>query len=201
MLSTVPPLSEAEEKHCISIICFLAGDACNRAKIRMSGAFTRIVEIAKNTKCNMVLTMILIGLQSFKYDNISIDLMIKIGLVNVLVERLDLSTRDLSETHVVKRVSKRSNFDVDAVAVGTTGDDGDDDQTAEEMPASSKRMKLDFYRSRVGFNPIFSYLKRLIVLIYRAQHRLVISTMLTQIVRVVRLVCRRDARHREIMVN
>lgn len=117
----------------------------------MSGAFTRIMEIAKNTKCNMVLTMILIGLQSFKYDNISIDLMIKIGLVNVLVERLDLSTRDLSETHA-KRVTKRNNCDVDAVAVSTTGDD--EDQCAEDLPTSSKRMKVDFYRSRVGLNVI-----------------------------------------------
>lgn len=99
----------------------------------------------------MVLTMILIGLQSFKYDNISIDLMIKIGLVNVLVERLDLSTRDLSETHA-KRVTKRSNFDVDSVAVGTNGDDADGDRCAEELPTSSKRMKVDFYRSRVGLN-------------------------------------------------
>lgn len=115
------------------------------------------MEIAKNTKCNMVLTMILIGLQSFKYDNISIDLMIKIGLVNVLVERLDLSTRDLSETHA-KRVTKRSNIDVDTVAVGPAGNNDDDDQNVEEqLPTPSKRMKVDFYRSRVGFNVIWQF--------------------------------------------
>lgn len=114
------------------------------------------MEIAKNTKCNMVLTMILIGLQSFKYDNISIDLMIKIGLVNVLVERLDLSTRDLSETHA-KRVTKRSNVDVDAVAIGTTVDDADDQTVEELLPNSSKRMKVDFFRSRVSLNVIWQF--------------------------------------------
>lgn len=131
-----PALTEAEERHCISIICFLATDACNRAKIRMSGAFSRIMEIAKNTKCDVVLTMILIGLQSFKYDNISIDLMIKIGLINVLIERLDINTRDLNENHSKKIVSKRSanNSNKDANA-------GEEEEVRSNTP---KRMKVDF---------------------------------------------------------
>lgn len=101
-----PPLSETEERHCIAVVCLLASDACNRAKIRISGAFTRIMEIAKRTKCNAVLTSILMGLQNFRYDNNSIDQMISVGLVSVLVERLERLTRDMSETHV-KRVLKR----------------------------------------------------------------------------------------------
>lgn len=56
---TDPPLSESEERHCISIICFLAGDSCNRAKIRISGAFKRIIEVAKNTKCDDTLSMVI----------------------------------------------------------------------------------------------------------------------------------------------
>lgn len=53
-----PSLSESEERHCISIICLLAGDSCNRAKIRMSGAFKRIIEVAKNTNCDDTLAMV-----------------------------------------------------------------------------------------------------------------------------------------------
>lgn len=94
-----PPLSEQEERYCIVVICFLAGNACNRAKIRISGAFTRIMEIAKSTRCYAVLTSILMGLANFRYDLISIDQMIAGGLVSVLVERLEDMTRDMSDEH------------------------------------------------------------------------------------------------------
>lgn len=52
------PLSESEERHCVCIICFLADDACNRAKIRQSGAFKRILELAKNTTSDSLLSMV-----------------------------------------------------------------------------------------------------------------------------------------------
>lgn len=38
-------------------------------------------------------------MQHFVYDSISIDLMIKIGLINVMVERLDMYTRDMANEH------------------------------------------------------------------------------------------------------
>lgn len=52
------PLSEAEEKDCVRVICFLADDACNRAKIRKSGAFKRLLELAKNTTNDSLLKMV-----------------------------------------------------------------------------------------------------------------------------------------------
>lgn len=118
-----PRLTDAEERYCVNIICFLSGDACNRAKIRTSGALRRLMLIVKNTKCDTVLStvcmmnhwllwvpiefllfywQILKGLQSFQYDNISIYSMIKIGLVDVLIERLDSNTKELAEEHVKK---------------------------------------------------------------------------------------------------
>lgn len=54
-----PSLTESEERHCISIICLLANDSCNRAKIRWSGAIKRIIEVAKNTKCDDTLSMVM----------------------------------------------------------------------------------------------------------------------------------------------
>lgn len=54
----IKPLSESEERHCVNIICFLAFDACNRAKIRKSGAFRHLLEIAKNTQSDSMLTTV-----------------------------------------------------------------------------------------------------------------------------------------------
>lgn len=53
------PLSDTEERHCVSIICQLAYDSCNRAKIRRSGAFKRILELAKNTTSDALLSMVI----------------------------------------------------------------------------------------------------------------------------------------------
>lgn len=52
------PLSTAEERYCICIICYLAGDSCNRAKVRKSGAFKHLLQIAKNTDNDALLTMV-----------------------------------------------------------------------------------------------------------------------------------------------
>lgn len=52
------PLSEAEERDCVTVICSLADDACNRAKIRQSGAFKRLLELAKNTTSDSLLSMV-----------------------------------------------------------------------------------------------------------------------------------------------
>lgn len=53
------PLTESEERHCVCVICFLADDACNRAKIRKSGAFKHLLELAKNTTSDSLLTMVI----------------------------------------------------------------------------------------------------------------------------------------------
>lgn len=76
---------------------------------------------------------ILIGLQHFRYDNMSIDLMIRMGLVNVLIKLLDLKTKDLSETHestVLKKIDSKRSFLKDS----------DDDADAIVSP---KKMKID----------------------------------------------------------
>lgn len=52
-------LSTAEERYCICVICYLAGDSCNRAKVRKSGAFKHLLQIAKNTDNDALLTMVM----------------------------------------------------------------------------------------------------------------------------------------------
>lgn len=91
------------------------------------------MDIAKHTKCDAVLTTILIGLQNFRYDNNSIDQMIRVGLVSVLVERLGISTRDLSETHV-KRVMKRPFNAGNSSGGGDVSMGLDDQGSREELP-------------------------------------------------------------------
>lgn len=50
-------LSVAEERYCICVICLLADDSCNRAKVRKSGAFKHLLQVAKNTDNDPLLTM------------------------------------------------------------------------------------------------------------------------------------------------
>lgn len=141
-----PALSETEERHCIAVICALASSACNRAKIRISGAFTRIMEIAKQTKCDTVLKSILMGLKHFQYDLISIDQMIGVGLVSVLVERLDRLTGDMSAQHEPEAVKRQPEEPADADA--DAADDGEAQPPAEsdndsDGPASTKRPRFE----------------------------------------------------------
>lgn len=51
-------LSVAEERYCICVICLLADDSCNRAKVRKSGAFKHLLQVAKNTDNDPLLTMV-----------------------------------------------------------------------------------------------------------------------------------------------
>lgn len=39
------------------------------------------------------------GLKNFRYDNMSMDLMIHMGLMTVLINRLEISIKDLKESH------------------------------------------------------------------------------------------------------
>lgn len=67
----VTPLDESEERHCVCVICFLADDACNRAKIRQSGAFKRLLQMAKDTTSDSLLIMVTLisfeGKQEFQF--------------------------------------------------------------------------------------------------------------------------------------
>lgn len=83
------PLTDSETRHCINIICLLAGDACNRAKIRRSGTLRKLLNIAKTSNSTPEISLILFALNHFQYDNMSMDLLIRDGLVGFLVKELD----------------------------------------------------------------------------------------------------------------
>lgn len=51
-------LNSSEERYCICVICLLADDSCNRAKVRKSGAFKHLLHVAKNTDNDPLLIMV-----------------------------------------------------------------------------------------------------------------------------------------------
>lgn len=77
-------------------------------------------------------------MQHFRYDNLSTDLMIKMGLMNVLIDRLQSSIEDLEEEHFVDAL-KPLEMDSDKNDDGSDGGEDDADGNAPE----SKRFKID----------------------------------------------------------
>lgn len=79
----------------------------------------------------MIHFQILIGIKNFRYDNMSMDLMIHMGLLNVLVNRLETSIKDLKETH---NTDKQKGKESARARV--------DDEDIESI--FRKRIKMDF---------------------------------------------------------
>lgn len=52
-------LNNSEERYCICVICLLADDSCNRAKVRKSGAFKHLLHVAKTTDNDPLLIMVI----------------------------------------------------------------------------------------------------------------------------------------------
>lgn len=63
-------LSIAEERYCICVICLLADDSCNRAKVRKSGAFKHLLQVAKDTDNDPLLTMVSNGNTKYSHYNL-----------------------------------------------------------------------------------------------------------------------------------
>lgn len=72
------------------------------------------------------------GLKNFRYDNMSMDLMIQMGLMHVLINRLEISIKDLKESH---------NTDQEKKTELMRGRDDDDDDIDMMFP---KRIKMEF---------------------------------------------------------
>lgn len=102
------PLSESETRHCINVICMLSGDACNRSKIRRSGAIGKLLNIARGTKSHTEISSILYVLNNFQYDNISMDLMLREGLIGILISELSAYLKSDDEYRKRKREERKS---------------------------------------------------------------------------------------------
>ncbi|XP_004523352.1 uncharacterized protein LOC101448612 [Ceratitis capitata] len=103
------PLTESEKRHCIHIICMLSPDACNRSKIRRSGALRKLIAMIRDSQSNTEKSQILYLLNNFQYDNMSMDLMLRQGLVPVIIDELNTFLTSDDEYHKKKREEKRLN--------------------------------------------------------------------------------------------
>ncbi|XP_061402094.1 uncharacterized protein LOC133337907 [Musca vetustissima] len=99
-------LSESERRHCIHIISILSTDACNRSKIRRSGALRKFIVMIKDTVSPAEKASILNVLINFQYDNMSMDLMLREGLVLVLVKELNMYMVSDEDYYKKKREEK-----------------------------------------------------------------------------------------------
>ncbi|XP_075148673.1 BTB/POZ domain-containing protein Rnb [Haematobia irritans] len=99
-------LSESERRHCIHIISILSTDACNRSKIRRSGALRKFIAMIKDNSPPAEKASILNVLINFQYDNMSMDLMLSEGLVIVLIKELNIYLNSDEEYYKKKREEK-----------------------------------------------------------------------------------------------
>ncbi|GAB0087388.1 hypothetical protein DMENIID0001_016850 [Sergentomyia squamirostris] len=110
-------LSALEMRNCVTIICLLASDSCNRAKIRHSGALKTLLQRFRVTECRQERDMIMYGLTFFCYDQMSIQLLVKEGLIGALIKRLAEELAEATVDHVKidrettdLKVTKRKRF-------------------------------------------------------------------------------------------
>ncbi|XP_011185999.1 uncharacterized protein Armc5_2 isoform X2 [Zeugodacus cucurbitae] len=103
------PLTESEKRHCIHIICMLSPDACNRSKIRRSGALRKLIAMVRDSQSNTEKSQILYLLNNFQYDNMSMDLMLREGLVPVIIGELNTFLTSDDEYHKKKREEKQQS--------------------------------------------------------------------------------------------
>lgn len=117
-------LTDLEVRCCVNIICLLASEACNRAKIRHSDALKILLQRFRETQCRQELDMIMYGFTFFKYDQMSICLLVREGLIGALIKRLTEELVEAKVDHVpIKKpleikLTKRKRFkasDIDII--------------------------------------------------------------------------------------
>lgn len=120
-----PPLTANEYKYCMNVICLLAGDSCNRAKIRYCGGIRILLRRFRDTENQSERDMILFGLSIFANDQMSVQLLVREGLINTLLHRMAIELDSMAEYHAPV-----------TLPVDASGDKKDDDL---QQPAKMKR--------------------------------------------------------------
>ncbi|XP_059610964.1 uncharacterized protein LOC132257920 [Phlebotomus argentipes] len=93
-------LTAAEIRYCVNLICLLAQDSCNRAKIRHSGALKKLLQRFRETECRQERDMIMYGFTLFCYDQMSMCLLVREGLIGALIKRLAEELAEAEVDHV-----------------------------------------------------------------------------------------------------
>lgn len=101
-------LNVAETRYCVNIICLLATDSCNRSKVRISGGLKKLLNIIRESTCDRVLGMILFGLYQFRFDDLSLDVLINEGIVRTLIKKLSEKVELEKVEHISKAEFQRN---------------------------------------------------------------------------------------------
>lgn len=128
------PLDLSEIKHCIRIICLLTGDSCNRAKIRRSGALSELLKKSRLEEFSKEFKIILYAFYQFRFDQLSIDLLISEGLVEVLIKKLGNKIEEMCVDHIQEVTEKKK-----------------DEKTEDVSASKSKRFKQSRDLSPLAF--------------------------------------------------
>lgn len=135
----VKPLELSEIKYCIRIICLLTGDSCNRAKIRRSGALSELLQKSRLEEFSKEFKIILYAFYQFRFDQLSIEMLISQGLVEVLIMKLGKKIEEMSVDHIQEDQEKK-----------------EDEKTEDVKTNKSKRFKQSRDLSPVSYFCIFN---------------------------------------------
>lgn len=133
------PLDLNEQKFCINILCLSSENSCNRAKLRRSGVFKSLLNIANTTCCEKELALLIFTFYQFRFDQLGLDTFLELGFINVLIKVL----ADLIETKEVDHIK----FD----------DPSLDDERKEEQKSRQKKRSMADQPS--GFNSFSKYMR------------------------------------------
>lgn len=133
------PLDANEQKFCINIICLSSENACNRGKLRRSGVFKSLLNIANTTSCEKELALLIFTFYQFQFDQLGLDTLLELGFINVLIKVL----ADLIETKEVDHIK----FDDSSL---------DDERKEEQKLRQKKRSMVD---PPSGFNCFSKYMR------------------------------------------
>lgn len=96
-------------KETLVSLCLFCREAVNRAKIRMASGLELMLSLLKDTKNERYHPMLLHALAQFVYDDPSITIMVKNGLLDVLVVRLKKMVTEYVSNKRTNVSKKREN--------------------------------------------------------------------------------------------
>lgn len=82
------PLDEREKKYCLNILCFSSENACNRGKLRRSGVFKSLLNIANTTSVEREIAMLIFTFYQFRFDELGLDSLLELGFIHVMIKIL-----------------------------------------------------------------------------------------------------------------
>lgn len=94
------PLETAERKFCINILCLSSESACSRGKLRRSGVFKSLLDIANTSRSEKEMSLLIFTFFQFRFDQLGLDTLLQLGFINVLIKILDNLIEKMDVDHI-----------------------------------------------------------------------------------------------------